>query len=144
MECFFLYLYSYFLFHIIGKDMIRKGRNYIPEEILPLIGSKKVDLDGDKVKLNSKRLYVFKESLVCYNCGIEGRFFVKEKNENDISFHLNLYAIDDDGNEILMTKDHVIPKSRGGSNKLKNLKTMCSKCNQEKGDDTNFSGHASN
>tara|TARA_R110000824_G_scaffold58774_2_gene158559 strand:- start:8560 stop:9069 length:510 start_codon:yes stop_codon:yes gene_type:complete len=32
-----------------------------------------------------------------------------------------------------LTLDHVIPKSRGGTNKWENLVTACKKCNQKKG-----------
>ena len=36
----------------------------------------------------------------------------------------------------LMTVDHIIPKSKGGSNKLDNLTASCYKCNQDKADTT--------
>jgi 5-methylcytosine-specific restriction endonuclease McrA len=35
-----------------------------------------------------------------------------------------------------LTMDHVIPKSRGGTNKWTNLVTACKKCNQKKGSKT--------
>ena len=50
------------------------------------------------------------------------------------SYHFNLYAIGENGNWILMTKDHITPKSRGGRDHLSNLQTMCDQCNNRKGD----------
>lgn len=94
----------------------------------------KILLDGDLVKANSQRFQVFfTKGTKCACCGIEGQFFRKEKLKNDQSFHLNLYALDDDGNEVLMTKDHIIPKSKGGRDTLENYQPMCEHCNKEKG-----------
>ena len=81
-------------------------------------------------------MYVYvllKKSLVCVSCGLVGTHFWAEKKENDISPHLNLYAINKDGHEVLMTRDHIIPKSKGGPDNLHNMQTMCCKCNQKKG-----------
>ena len=41
--------------------------------------------------------------------------------------------IDDNGQEVLITKDHIIPKSKGGKDKLDNYQTMCVRCNKRKG-----------
>ena len=38
-----------------------------------------------------------------------------------------------DGELILMTKDHIVPKSHGGTNASNNLQTMCEECNNNKG-----------
>ena len=35
-----------------------------------------------------------------------------------------------------MTKDHILPKSRGGKNHISNMQTMCCRCNSKKGDKT--------
>jgi 5-methylcytosine-specific restriction endonuclease McrA len=35
-----------------------------------------------------------------------------------------------------LTIDHVLPKSRGGSNRWTNLVTCCTNCNRKKGDKT--------
>ena len=94
----------------------------------------KIILDGDAIKANSQRYQVFfTKGIKCSCCGIEGKFFRKEKLLNDKSYHLNLYAIDDDGNEVLMTKDHIIPKSKGGRDILENYQPMCEHCNRAKG-----------
>lgn len=89
---------------------------------------------GKKVKVYSARLNLFKEKGVkCVTCGIEGSYFALESKTNKQSYHLELYAIDKDGNEIMMTKDHIIPESKGGKTKLENLQPMCIKCNINKG-----------
>lgn len=49
--------------------------------------------------------------------------------------HLNLYAVGRNNGLVLMTQDHIVPLSRGGSRRdQSNLQTMCTKCNNNKGD----------
>lgn len=93
-------------------------------------------LDGDTVRGCSQRYQLFfTKGVKCCCCGIEGKFFRKERirKMNTKRYHLNLYAINDDGIEVLMTKDHIIPASKGGENKLCNYQTMCEICNKKKG-----------
>jgi 5-methylcytosine-specific restriction endonuclease McrA len=68
----------------------------------------------------------------CVSCGCVGTFFALEMDKcGNIS--LDLYGIDTNGVERLLTFDHIIPKSKGGSNRISNLQTMCEKCNVTKG-----------
>lgn len=97
----------------------------------------KVELDGDVIKGNSQRYQLFFiKGCSCVKCGIEGKYFAKERAIKDKSYHLNLYGIDDNGQEVLITKDHIIPKSKGGKDILENYQTMCIRCNEEKGNKT--------
>ena len=54
---------------------------------------------------------------------------------NDLFPYFNLYAIDN-GHEVLMTKDHIIPIAQGGSDDYENYQTMCAICNNIKADAT--------
>lgn len=94
----------------------------------------KVDFDGDLINGNSQRYQTFfTKGCKCVVCGIEGKYFAKERHLQDKSYHLNLYAVDDNGNEILMTKDHIMPRSKGGIDDISNYQTMCKLCNEAKG-----------
>lgn len=97
--------------------------------------------DGNKFKRRSPRLVLFKSKGVeCAECGIQGSFFALESHSPDVSPHLNLYAVVDNGGnkedikEVLMTKDHIFPRSKGGGDVMENYQTMCSPCNAKKAD----------
>lgn len=123
-------------------NMVRKGRKYHPDEVLPHFegtSSKvRVNFDGHPIKMASHRYWTFlRKGLKCVTCGIEGQYFRKERHRvtEEGKYHFNLYAVDSEGDEVLITKDHVIPKSKGGRNHISNYQTMCIVCNMEKGAD---------
>ena len=75
---------------------------------------KKVDFDGELIKVSSDRLLLFKtKGCKCVTCGIEGSYFQKDLGGNPTP-HFNLYATNKDGKPVLITKDHIYPKSLGG------------------------------
>jgi len=133
----------------INSQYIRIGKFKL-EEVLPftLIKTKEIKNDpieklklkkeylGHTVKMYSSRYRVFKEKgVTCVRCGMKGEFFALEKSKrhNNNKFHFNLYAYDEQGNDVLMTKDHTIPQSKGGASNISNYETMCTRCNEKKG-----------
>lgn len=133
---------------VFQKSGVRYVRNgtYAIDEILPLLrpelyknskNNKYIRIDGVDVKIASQRYMVFKKSTRCYKCGLEGRFFASEKDINGMGsrYHFNLYGINKFGHEILFTRDHIIPLSKGGSKSLANQETCCFTCNVVKADD---------
>ena len=85
-----------------------------------------------KVKVSSQRLILFKKNPCCVCCGIRGTKMLLQIDDTQVSPHFNLYAETPEGLE-LMTKDHIIPKSKGGRDELSNYQTMCIRCNNFKG-----------
>jgi len=91
------------------------------------------------VKMYSQRYQVFKtKGTKCVKCGIEGTFFALEKGAHDQQdsdrYHFNLYGLNELGEEVLMTKDHIFPKSKNGKNAVENYQPMCIHCNLIKAD----------
>ncbi len=91
---------------------------------------------GDLINMTSLKLQTFaKDGIRCRICGCKGVYFAKEKYPDEPYYHLNLYALKD-GREVLMTRDHVVPQSKGGRDRLNNFQTLCQECNKKKGDTT--------
>lgn len=90
------------------------------------------EFDGFPVKTYSQRYALFLTSTKCSACGLEANCYRLEKSPESKSYHFNLYYIDGD-KEVLFTKDHIIPASKGGRSTLSNYQTMCSPCNWKKG-----------
>lgn len=92
-------------------------------------------VDGFNVRPVSLRYMTFyQKSTKCVCCGKEGTHFKLCGEEATSRRHFNLYA--DDGT--LMTKDHIMPKSKGGLNRVSNMQTMCVNCNKAKGNSYEF------
>jgi 5-methylcytosine-specific restriction endonuclease McrA len=77
------------------------------------------------------RLDTLLHNNTCTKCGLRGTLWTLEY-DNNYPKHFNLYAQTKKG-EILMTIDHIIPKSKGGPHQLDNLQTLCFPCNLKKG-----------
>lgn len=113
-------------------------KEFDPDYILSLIGKGRTkqdfEVDGTriKVKLTSDRYRLFKKNRNCVSCGLQGTRMFLDANPCDSIPHFNLYG-EEDGRLILMTKDHILPKSKGGKDALNNYATMCCICNNLKG-----------
>ena len=97
---------------------------------------KRMPVEGTSIScgMTSLRMRVFRtHGAVCAHCGETGTYFAVERaqaSEDDRQWHLNLYS--DAG--VMLTFDHVMPKSKGGANTLDNAQTLCYPCNQKKAD----------
>jgi hypothetical protein len=121
----------------------RKGRAYTPQEVLPYVifgrprgggAHHRREFDGHLIKMSTLTLQTFaRRGTTCVYCGLEGTRFYKERSYSHEAFHFNLYGVTPEGTEILMNRDHIIPRSWGGTDSLGNLQTTCSKCNVKKG-----------
>jgi PTH2 family peptidyl-tRNA hydrolase len=98
--------------------------------------TKQYYIDSNGNKMSVRRARVFLEKGVNCKCGLEGSFFSLDKWP-DGSLHLDLYAKDKKGVDVLMTIDHVFPKSKGGADNIKNYEPMCKVCNETKADKIN-------
>jgi len=116
---------------IVIKKGNQKGKERVPKTVKEYL--------GNLVSLASHRYQTFKKSGVsCVECGLEGKFFALERHANEVKenykWHFNLYGYNENGDEVMLTKDHVKPKSKGGENNIDNYQTLCYNCNTKKAD----------
>lgn len=126
---------------VYDVDEILKQTLFIPKTSKFIKGQRvecgkerKVLIDGELINMASDRYKLFFDNRKCVSCGLEGTMMIMERGNKDISYHFNMYGFDEDNNEILFTKDHIIPLSKGGTNHFSNLQTMCVVCNSKKKD----------
>jgi hypothetical protein len=74
------------------------------------------------------------QPLRCWQCGLLANCFILNRGKND---HVRRPVLDlyskNNGVYTLMTRDHIIPKSRGGTNDVANLRVGCGPCNHSRG-----------
>lgn len=93
--------------------------------------------DGITVTMKSDRYdNFFINGTDCAECGLKGQYFwletFKRGKDRANMWHFNLYGINDEGKERMLTKDHVFPKSAGGSDSISNYQVLCERCNSKK------------
>lgn len=95
------------------------------------------------VVVKTNRLACFKRSPKCVSCHVTGQIWALQSHtplgkrsevSHELRPHLNLYGLNRRDQMVLMTQDHIYPRSKGGSSDLTNLQTMCTNCNQAKAD----------
>lgn len=85
---------------------------------------------------NRLRFQVFRsKGYHCHYCDLIGTFvIVWVDGEDHCRVHTDLFAFNDSNRLVMMTIDHIVPKSKGGGKTVKNLITACQVCNNAKGD----------
>lgn len=118
----------------IGIVTIKEVLDFIPKP-KQAHKFKRKEYFGLMVNMTSQRYKLFKDKgIKCVHCGIQGAYFALERHhDKDTECHFNLYAVREDGEEVMLTRDHIVPKSKEGSNKMSNLQPLCEPCNQKKG-----------
>jgi hypothetical protein len=86
---------------------------------------------GKRVRLTKTLKTFYYRGVICAHCGLAGTTF-REVSHND-KVHLQLFGSKESA-EVLMTCDHIIPHSKGGTNNFYNLQTLCCQCNYDKKD----------
>lgn len=75
----------------------------------------------------------------CHFCGCQADRWVAEKGRRDRIGNpvLNLFSVGPTGAVVLMTRDHIIPRSLGGRDTVANLRPACAPCNEGRSNEVN-------
>lgn len=86
------------------------------------------------------------QAISCWACGCTADRWVVDRHKNDLlrSPTLNLYALKEKSAKVkrkkivfkelvMMTRDHIIPRSLNGVDDVQNLRAACEDCNRQRG-----------
>lgn len=83
-------------------------------------------------RLHVARLKTFAiHGCTCVRCGRKGDRIIAWEDHGG-GLHVDLFSKTKSGDLMLMNRDHILPKSKGGPETIWNLQPMCCKCNTRK------------
>lgn len=91
---------------------------------------------GKLFTMNATVKVFLRKGTTCVGCGAKSTYYV-EKPQPRLSEKLDQECVSlvlFNENRIKMTKDHIYPRSLGGTNSLSNMQPMCATCNVNKSD----------
>lgn len=120
-------------------ELIKERIDACPGQVLTKkLKKQRVPVNDVPVRVDSIRLQTFLLSgIKCHHCGLEASFFAIErdrKSEPGASYHLNLWGVDQEGEELIFTHDHKLARALGGPDNINNTQTLCGACNWKKGE----------
>ena len=127
-----------------------KARKLSLEEVMPLIPDKIEPATmifwcqsikrGVFVSLGNAKMRLFKRQPECAACKAKADHFWIESNgkggwgkNGQYNWHMNLYGINHHGHPVMLTLDHIKPRSKGGTRSDSNIQVLCRQCNNLKG-----------
>ena len=87
---------------------------------------------GYPIPVSSSKMKLMKKTQICACCGLQGTFFDLEIRGNN-NPHLNLYGVGPRNSHVMLTVDHIVPRSKGGTRDMSNVQLLCARCNNQKG-----------
>lgn len=106
-------------------------------DVVPVIREKVVRFECAgkiyPIDMTQRRLQVYsRDNWSCVCCGLTGSgLYLQRGSTANKHARLHLFGVDD-GQPIRFDMDHIVPKSRGGSDEPRNLQTFCRVCNELK------------
>ena len=74
------------------------------------------------------------QPLTCFKCGVTADRWIVRHQHNDTNKPpvVELFAYTHKKKLVMMTRDHIVPKSRGGLDIVQNLRCACEPCNRDR------------
>lgn len=112
---------------LLSEHCEAAGTNRLKIQVIGSIKKNKKEMTVTGILTDRFRNLINNE--LCVTCSRKLHYFRIESNTNGEGAHLNGYSHD----HVMMTRDHIVPRSAGGPDALANYQLMCAPCNKSKG-----------